>query len=299
MYDMTTLVKGIAALAITSLGTVFALPLSDYNLILFSDYHFQGGDVEGKTLIGGNLDASGYGAVFGSKAPEFGDTLTVAGDVSATNLTLEHGNLVYGGTLNVGNVNMNGGGTVMHSSAINLSPIKQELQQASLGFSLMANNGLYDASAKTLQYTGTDLTAVFNVTANDLFAQNTSLRLNSGTAQSVVINVAGKNITAGGGTNLVDGFRHSDIGASNILWNFYEAESIDFNNLAMFGSVLATSADLTGGAVFDGAVAANSYVGGREFHNFLFTPPTVEVDEPATLALLLIGIAAIARRRKA
>ena len=296
---MTTLLKGIAAFALSCCSTVFALPLSDYNLVLFGDYDFQGGDVEGKTLVGGQLNASGYGAVFGSKAPKFGDTLTVAGDVNATNLTLENGNLVYGGTLNVGNVNMNGGGTVTHSSSIDLSAIAFELQQASFGFSLMANNGLYDATAKTLQYSGADSTAVFNVTASDLFAQNTSLRLNSGSAQSVIINVVGKNITAGGGTNLVDGFRHSDIGAGNILWNFYEAETIDFNNLAMFGSVLATSADLSGGAVFDGAVAANSYVGGREFHNFLYTPATVTVDEPTTVALLLIGMIAMVRRRKA
>ncbi|WP_196156908.1 choice-of-anchor A family protein [Reinekea sp. G2M2-21] len=291
--------KGIAVLVMSGFSMAFALPLNDYNLILFSDYDFQGGDVEGKTLVGGNLNASGFGTVFGSDAPSFGNTLTVAGDVNATNLTVENGNLLYGGALNVSNVNMNGGGSVTQSNGIDLSSIQFELQQASQGFSALGTNGVYDTAAKTLQYSGSDATAIFNVSASDLFAQNTSLRLNSGSAQNVVINVSGKNITAGGGTNLVDGFRHSDIGAGNILWNFFEAETIDFNNLAMFGSVLATSADLRGGAVFDGAVAANSYVGAREFHNFLYSPPSVNVDEPTTLAMLLVSLVALVRRRKA
>ena len=284
----------VASLAITAT----AMPLSEYNLILFNDYLFEGGDVEGKALIGGNLEASGYGAVFGSKAIHFEDTLTVVGDINATNLNIEKGDVLYGGDFNVGNLNMNGGGSVQQNPDLDISSVKSELELATLSYSGLAQNGTYDPFSSTLVYDGIDSTAVFNVDAMDVFAMNNSLRLNSGLAETVVINVSGSSIAAGGGANLVDGFRHSDIGATNILWNFYEAEVIDFNNLAMFGSVLATGADIIGGAVFDGAVAANSYTGSREFHKFLFNEPTFEVSEPATYGLFCMGIFAIVRRRK-
>jgi len=295
------LVVNLSASALLLSSGAFALPLDHYNLILIDDYNFQGGDVEGKTLIGGDLLASGYGAVFGSRAVRFEDTLEVVGDITATNITVENGDVVYGGTANVDNFNMNGGGSVSHDPNLSISSVQSELLRASHDYSLLNANGTYASNQKTLSYNGTDSTAVFNVSADNLFAQNTSLRLNSGSAETVVINVSGVNITAGGGTNLVDGFRHSDIGAGNILWNFYEAQTIDFNNLGMFGSVLATNADITGGAVFDGAVAANSYTGGREFHNFLFNPPSVNVDEPGTMGMIALGLLALfvtSRKRK-
>jgi choice-of-anchor A domain-containing protein len=285
------------ALAVTVSVAATAMPLSDYNLILFNDYNFEGGDVEGKTLIGGSLEATGYGAVFGSKAIRFEDTLTVVGDINATNLNIENGDVVYGGTMNVGNLNMNGGGSVRQDTGLNISSIKTELELATLNYSALDQNGYFDPFSTTLTYDGLDTTAVFNVDAMDIFAMNNSLRLNSGVAETVIINVSGTSIAAGGGANLIDGFRHSDIGAENILWNFHEAEVIDFNNLAMFGSILATGADITGGAVFDGSVAANSYTGGREFHEFLFDEPTVEVSEPATIGLFGLGLMALFRRR--
>ncbi|MFD2094426.1 choice-of-anchor A family protein [Corallincola platygyrae] len=276
-----------------------AMPLSDYNLILLENYNFQGGDVEGKTFIGGDLNAGGYAADFGSRAPSGEDSLSVVGDINASNLNIQNGNLVYGSALNVGNVNMNGGGTIRHDPTLSITGVVNELIDTSFSYSNMSANGFYDAFSSTLTYTGNDAVAVFDVAATEVFAQNTSLRLDSGNADTVIINLSGVDITAAGGVNLVDGFHHQDIGAENILWNFYEAEAIDFNNLAMFGSVLATFADITGGAVFDGAVAARSYTGGREFHNFLFNPPTVDVNEPVTLGLFGLGLLVMGLRRKA
>jgi len=298
MYRKT--IRGlIAALATTLSLQAAALPLSEYNLILIEDYNFSGGDVEGKSFIGGNLNAQGRAVDLAIKEPTLtlSDTVKVVGDINAVNLNVQHGNVVYGGSANVDNINFNGAGQAIHDTSLSIDTMAAELIEASQNYASMAVNGIFSSVTSSLDYNENGSLAVFDVSAADIFAQNTSLRLNSNAAETVIINVSGTDISVAGGVNLVDGFRHDNIGASNILWNFYEATTIDFNNLAMFGSVLAPTANITGGAVFDGAVAANSYTGAREFHRFLFEPPVTDVPEPSTFLLLLSGLGLLATRR--
>ncbi|WP_027328198.1 choice-of-anchor A family protein [Marinimicrobium agarilyticum] len=293
----------VALLAVFCVATpVSAMPLGDYNLILSGDYHYQGGEVEGRTLLGGNLNAAGQSPVFGTRLPSPPDTdgLTVVGDVNAGNLNLNGGNMVYGGSLNLsGNLNNNSGGTITQMAGLDFSAVFNALTLGSQSYSSMSNNGTFVGD--WLTYAGAGGTAVFNVSAADVFAQNRSLKLNAGSAETVVVNVSGKNILAGGGANLTNGFDVNagvgNVGARRILWNFFEAESIDFANLAMRGSILAVNADITGGAVFDGSVAAKSYTGAREFHDFRFQPPT-SVPEPALMGLFLIGLGWLSYRRR-
>lgn len=142
----------------------------------------------------------------------------------------------------------------------------------------------------------------YNFQGGDIFAQNNSLKLDHGDASTVIINVAGSEINVGGGVNLTEGFGFypdgSNIGARNILWNFFEAVSIDFGNTGMVGSVLAPWAKVSGGNNFDGTLVAQSYTGGREFHDFSFIPPTTSVNEPPLWLLALLGLALIGTARR-
>ena len=303
-YLPQTLLAALSLMALSA--SALAMPLSQYNLILFDDYHYQGGEVEGRTLIGASLHASGHSPVFGTRlpGPPDSDGLTVVGDINANHINLNGGNLVYGGALNA-SVNFNSGGgpaSAIHTPGMSIAGIQQELNQGASWYASLGNNGSF--AAGELLYEGADSLAVFNLDATDIFAQNTSLKLFSGAAETVIINVAGTQITAGGGVNLTgNGFQFDanaqNVGARNILWNFYEAEAIDFNNLAMVGSILAPYAHISGGAVFDGSVAAMSYTGAREFHQYTFIPPTVTVPEPSALLILLAGLCwiALVRRR--
>lgn len=285
--------------------------LGEYNLILIEDYNFQGGDVQGRALIGGDLNASGTAAEFGSRLENTDtaiDAVTVVGDITANQIrVLRDNNLVYGGNLNVGQVELNDGndGAAIHDPSLSIADVAAELHADSAYFASLATTGSF--ANGIFNYTGTGSEAVFNVDASDVFAQNSSLSLNWGVAETVIINVSaedsipGFDITVGGGVNLNNGFNRQDA-FSNILWNFYDATSIDFNSLAVKGSVLAPLATTTGGASFDGSFAAVSYTGAREFHNFVFNydkPSTAtQIPEPSVWAIMLMSLVYLTRSKR-
>ncbi|BFT28949.1 hypothetical protein D210916BOD24_01250 [Alteromonas sp. D210916BOD_24] len=284
--------------------------LGTYNLILLEDYNFSGGDVQGRTFIGGNLNAQGRYAEFGSRLANTNtaiDAVTIVGDVNASGVrVLRDNNLVYGGALNASTVELNDGddGQLIHDPNVTIADIATELYTDTAYYASLSSNGAY--SNGVFNYTGIDEVAVFNVSAIDIFSQNSNLSLNWGAAETVIINVSANgfsnnDIVIGGGVNLNNGFTQQSA-FSNVLWNFYDAESINFNGVAMKGSVLAPFADTSGGASFDGTFAANSYTGAREFHDFVFNyerpPSIVAVSSPSTGVLLIGALGILFLRRR-
>ena len=275
-----------------------ATPLNDYNLILTGDYNHQGGEVEGATLIGGSV-VSTNSPTFATRSFANPVGLSGVGDITAQNVNVNNGKSVrVGGNVNVMNLNMNGGGSVTQDpsfTSATIAPLLADLFDQSATYQGLAANGAFVGD--TLTYTGTDDVGVFNVDAADIFAMNTTLKLNAGGAQSVIINVGGSSIDVLTSVNLASsGF--TAIGEENIIWNFYEATFIDFANLAMRGAVLAMNADTFGGSVFDGSFAAKSYTGAREFHQYGYNEPVVSVPAPAIAALFLFGTLLVTSRRR-
>lgn len=285
--------------------------IGTYNLILLEDYNFQGGDVQGQAFIGGNLNAQGHYAEFGSRLENTDtaiDAVTIVGDVNANGVrVLRDNNLVYGGALNASVVELNDGddGQLINNPDLSIADMASELFADTAYYASLSSNGTY--SNGVFNYAGSDSVAVFNISALDIFSQNSNLSLNWGAAETVIINVsaegfANSNIAIGGGVNLNNGFTQQS-GFSNILWNFYDAQSINFNGVAMKGSVLAPFANTSGGASFDGAFAANSYTGAREFHNFVFNyerpQDVVEVSEPSVAFMTAFLLFALVARRRA
>lgn len=296
--------KLLAAASLTSLSSMaLATPLNDYNLILFGNLNPSGDvHVDGSAFVGGSINANGiFGASLGDPAFNASNNLEVVGNVNTGNLHIQNGYLAYGGTLsNQNKVICNESGLAQHNCVRQLDQAVLADKRDDLYTTLSAESSYYQSLAptlgasitgdnnnKTLSYTGlaTEL-VVFNVAGADLFGTG-GWNVNLGLAERFVINVSGVNLGANAATNLNVNYSYAD----NILWNFYEAETINFQR-NWVGSVLALDSVINTTNNFNGAVAAQSYVGRGEFHKFQwdYTPPTKDVPESGSLMLLLTGL---------
>ncbi len=315
------LVRLIAVVSLFVFGTAVnatSNTLGEYNLILIEDYNLQGGDVQGRAFIGGDLN--GGVAEFGSRLANTDqaiDAVSIVGSVNAQRVrVLNDNNVVYAQTLSQGRTpesvfELNDGddGRAIFDPSLSISDIAAELYADSAYFeSLNTSNqfdfGSFNSNTGALSYSGNDSSVVFDLEASDIFSNNTNINanINFGALDAVIINVGGTDINVGGGVN-VNGFGNSlnqNLGTTNVIWNFYEATSINFNNIAVAGAVLAPYADVTGGAVFDGAFAALSYTGAREFHNFVFNfdTPVTDVSAPGATLIFMSALFYLVRVRK-
>ena len=279
------------------LGSVTAMAgLLDYNLVL-TDNLTGAVHVEGMTFVGGDLVSTQL-SEFNHKdyTPEGSfDGLEVAGNVSGQ-MKIMHGETAVYGSKDasaqidcVGSVNCTTGGVDLSAKKVALT---NEMSSLASSYQSLAANAAADVNGNQvkLKYTGTEELAIFSLNAADIFFQNSGIELDLGFATKAIINVSGNVDVIN--TNLNGGWNYS-----NTLWNFYTATTVDFNYMAVRGSVLAANADVFDASGFDGSLYAKSYTNSslREIHGFFWTPPTTEteVPEPSILILLLAGLGLI------
>lgn len=316
MNRLMTRAAILAASSLLSLG-VAALPLSEYNLIVADDFTHQSSSIGGKIFVGGNVIAKNAADIGVTLSPNPSvDSLVTVGNIVGNNswFNVQAGNVVTGGAVTSANFNFNGGGKLVKGNQADLqaqrTSIVNELNSASSNYSKMDANGavVKQTNKVSFNYTGTQSTAVFNINAADVFKQNSALVLNAGTAETVIINVstahlagsAGKiayDFTAPGGINFTNGFaansNATNLGASNILWNFYDATQLSLQGMDTFrGSLLAMGANVLSIGTADGSIAVKSLIQNRQIHNYTFVPPS-EVPLPAPIQFMLIGLACL------
>lgn len=296
--------KKIALLGFMAVSTsVFAGPLNDYNLILSGDLAVSGGSghVEGKSFIGGNLQ---QGSVFSG-------AVKVVGNLNDTSIQVQTGNLDYQGANNMGVAGTAAvcpSGACVHkitdgSLTTEKTSIFSQLQAESTFYKNLASSSNIqitgDNNNKTFRYTGaaTDL-VVFNLTSAQFLSTN-AWDMDFGNALRVLVNVSGTSISnVGQGGNLANDSR-----ASQVLWNFYEATSINLQR-EWYGSILALDATINTNSNLTGSIAAKSYTGNGEIHDgyWSYNPPKTNVPEPSSLLLSLFGLGLVllgrARRQK-
>lgn len=296
-------------------ATAQAASFGDYNLIVFEDLHITS-EVEGNTLVGGNLTGAGTFATRPGGALANGpDVLTVGGNIDG-HFNIQAGNVRYGGTQS-GSLNLNGGsGTqAIQDPTLDISDLQQQLTEesrfyASLDTTVGNNVQLPGSQPSAVRFiSGGESFAVFNVNASDIFSNKTQqIELNGvdPNTDTILINVSGTDINWSG-SNMV-GALTGDALQQKVVWNFHEATNLSFSP-EFHGSVLAPNAHLRISTPVEGSITVKSFEMYSEVHLPTFTgslptppspdPDPVPVPEPTMiLGMLTIAGAGVTLKRK-
>jgi len=270
----------------------------------------------GSLQVGGNLDSganmNGGGQVQvdgnAKKVNANGASVYAGGDVESTNAK----DIYHGGAIKTSN-------GIKHAGDHSADGLQAAIQAQAAIYEqelLAASDYLSNLDATSIM-TVTSQQAVFNpgvgegvavFAISDLKGQLTgkSELVVSAPANYdlIVINVAGLSVSLPGSIN----FNGPTNLGQKVIWNFFEATSINLGSKSWYGSVLAPNADLKVGNFIQGSVVARSLNqnGAIRMDNFSadvnVTDFRAAVPEPATWAMMILGfgaVGAVIRRRRA
>ncbi|MGV8835918.1 choice-of-anchor A family protein [Cellvibrio sp.] len=323
-------VSAILALSISTHAGAISIDLgaaTGYNLFIKENFTQPGADSQGKIAIGGNANIGQYdvgvnyepgtwrdGKQFWTEPGKYSDVLVVGGDLTTTQWAWGNvkGNLILGGELTQGSSKNAVLGSTTKATPIDFNAaftqfnaLSQTLagQSNTGGLEFKYNNWLILDGASSNDIYVANITGQMLANATDLTAKGLDQN------DTLIINVSGKNINF---DSLNYGKRESfdalDMSASNILYNFFEAENITFSG-GIKGNILAPNANFTFlQGDLSGQVIAKSWTGGWGAQANLWdgffvppveppptptTPPAVVVPEPSAVMLLLFGLLAL------
>jgi len=266
--------------------------LQDFNAVIFGNATTTS-DIEGAAVIGGKFSgATVYTNPESARLSGYG-ALTVFGSTSGNPINLDDGGSAFVGGSEGAKINFNGGGRYIPAPSSDIENFQSTFTALSQSLATISANNTLPTAGNNEVISATHTTngvAVFDITAAQL-SSIPSYQIALDGAKSVIFNVSGSTVS----------FNANDesgvTGASDIIWNFYQAKSVTLG-AQIAGSVLAPLANVTNENQIDGTLVANSWTGNGELHDYpyLGTLPTNCVSaapEPSTWALLLAGIGGI------
>lgn len=276
---------GLCVLCLAGSQSARAGLLTNWNVVTTGDL-YAGNGVQGAVRVGGGLYVQNNFTAASSKGSPTSaySSLIVGKNVSTSYNNKEtvkvlQGNATIGGTINgatnnsAGIVSANNGSVKMDSSVSGISAADlKELTADSAAFSAMTGSELVylptkqiDTAKLTVSSVDSSGNAVFNIDGASLFqnslVRGVALDLNGfkfDTGQSIVINVTGDALKFQSGFNFSGDFQGA---ASNIIWNFASASSINLNSNNFIGALLAPLASLQNSNGINGSVFVSGMSG--------------------------------------
>jgi choice-of-anchor A domain-containing protein len=185
-----------------------------------------------------------------------------------------NGKIAYGTTVSIGGAGAPCG--TWKAKPVDFPAVEAKLKEYSAAFKAYPANGTVVANGG-LTFTGTNATLnVFNVTAAQLGSAS-QLKFSAPDKSSIIVNVSGTTVLwAGAGFILPDGGASCRGGTSawchRILYNMYEATTLQLSGIGVQGSILAPFATMDGGGGnVDGQLIVEYLKGGIEYHPYFFT----------------------------
>ncbi|OKH38631.1 hypothetical protein NIES2119_08515 [[Phormidium ambiguum] IAM M-71] len=254
-------------IGISSQATAASLGVaSDYNVFTLGNYYQERTDVEGKLAVGGNATFTGGFGVGSRLSSGSGNVLVTGGNLTLNNGQVSNGNTVYGGTANVSGVGFPNG-TLSQGNPIDFNAAGTYLKDLSSylsGLTPTANTTVQSWGGINLLGNSSSLN-IFNLSGADLSKTN-YFELNATNSSTVVVNVSGKDVSM---KNF--GFNLMNTNRQKVLYNFYEATSLDISGIGIEGSILAPLANVNfNNGQINGNLIAGSLTGTGESHNYLF-----------------------------
>ncbi len=308
--SVTTL--GALALGVMSVNAS-AMPVSfgaanDYNVFVKNNFSATSSDVEGRVAAGGDVSISHYSINIKQGQQLYTDTtnhpaLVVGGDLDFTSGQIA-GDVYVGGsytgnsTATVTNGSVQQGG----ASPIDFTSAFASLEQLSLDLSALPATGTTSPLwSSTQRYFGAGQNGqgsdfhVFDLSSTDMLYTDYLL---SGVDVDdfVIFNVSGSAVTTSWGNFWGSDGSIADM-SSQVLYNFYEADTLQIN-AAIAGSILAPTADiLAPHGLIEGQVIAKSWTGNTQVNDNPYSTIT-SVYEPGSLGLLSLGLVAVTILRR-
>ena len=285
-------------------------PVGGANLYAIRDFTASSSDVEGAVVAGGNVTISSYSINHNDKDAfgKDGYALVAGGNLSLKGGSIENGKAYVGGT-----------SSLTWAATPQMATSNPVDFKAAAGYYKGVADALSDLDATgavTRLWSGVQVTGsgkggvdIFNV-SSDLFANSSSWTLEKLVpGETLVFNVSGSAGTFNNG-----GISFEPLAGYNVLFNFYEAKTVDVRGV--IGSVLAPyAAQTVDWGVINGNVIVDTWSSTVQVNsNHYFNPVDIaglkldkagdaasaHVPEPGSIALVLAGLAAtgVARRKR-
>jgi choice-of-anchor A domain-containing protein len=322
-FGAVVLASSFASASFINLG-----PAGDFNVWVINDNTQSGSDAEGRVAVG--RDALFGAWSVGTHVSASTDNLIVGRNLTNSNNTVKGGLLVNGnvnwtnptitGRVSVnGDANFNAGGGGQIGTPVTVggtytapnyypaatvgttplpfvfSDVADYLTDLADFLAAQPMNGATSFISNNIYFNGTDPNFNnFYVTAAQV-AAGTGVNITAPVGSTVVVNIDGAAATFASQGVFVNG-----VNKQNVLFNFYNAATLNMHSIGVNGSLLAPRADVNFGfGNIDGTLIAYNLTGPGESHHFPFQgnlPPIV--PEPSTAILAGMTIFAIAARRR-